>query len=314
MRSLIGCSQNDLPGINFRQYMDRNNGEKLYQVFQECLQTGRPVKIFGYELIPKNRPRCFIEGSVFIIKNSNGSPVGFRGIIRDITEKKGAENSLIEYHKRLQDAQLAAMLSLARLVEYRDNNAGRHLERIRELSRILAQEMAKQPEYNDYITGEYIEDIDRASILHDIGKVGIPDAILLKPGGLTPEEFETIKQHPVIGGDALRAAESKIKGRSFLTLGREIAYYHHEKWDGGGYPRGLSGSQIPLSARLVALSDVYDALTSERIYKKAFSHTKARDIILRGQGTQFDPDIVQAFVNREYDFNRVRIELRGQGN
>jgi HD-GYP domain-containing protein (c-di-GMP phosphodiesterase class II) len=144
--------------------------------------------------------------------------------------------------------------------------------------------------------------------LHDIGKVGTPDALLLKPGELTEEEFEIIKRHTLMGGNALKAIESQIEGKSFLAIGREIAYNHHEKWDGSGYPRGLKGEAIPLSARIIAVADVYDALTTKRFYKEAYSHDKARDMIFALKGKHFDPDMVNAFTAVAEKFNQVRRE------
>jgi putative two-component system response regulator len=158
------------------------------------------------------------------------------------------------------------------------------------------------------IDRRYIDDIYQSSILHDIGKVGIPDAVLLKPGELTAQEFEVIKCHTRFGGDALAAIEAQIEGRSFLQLGKEIAYHHHEKWDGSGYPGGLKGREIPLAARIVAVADVYDALTSKRFYKEAFSHEKARQIISELGGSHFDPEVVDAFLSLETKFDRIREE------
>jgi response regulator RpfG family c-di-GMP phosphodiesterase len=208
----------------------------------------------------------------------------------------------------LQHARAATILGLAKLAEYRDEGTGTHLERIREYARILAEEMAKIPRYRGQIDPPYIEDIYQSAILHDIGKVGIPDAVLLKPGELTEEEFEIIKCHTRFGGDAITAIQSQIEGRSFLNIGREIAYNHHEKWDGSGYPQGLRGAAIPLAARIVAVADVYDALTTKRFYKEAFSHAKAMQIISSLRGTHFDPEVVDAFVALEVQFNRIREE------
>jgi response regulator RpfG family c-di-GMP phosphodiesterase len=220
-------------------------------------------------------------------------------------KNKRFDRDLPEYHQNVQNARMATILALAKLSEYRDDDTGIHLERMREYSRIIADEMAKKPNCIGYITEEYIEDIYHSSILHDIGKVGIPDAILLKPGKLTPDEFETIKRHSTLGGDILTDIEAGIEGQTFLTLGKEIAYYHHEKWDGTGYPEGLKGEQIPLSARIVALADVYDALTSDRIYKKAITHEKAKEIITHTKGKHFDPDVVDSFLTREEDFKMI---------
>ncbi len=216
---------------------------------------------------------------------------------------------IVNSHQQFKNSRIALILGLAKLAEYRDEDTGAHLERIREYAKSIAIALSEQPKYKQYITEDYINDIYQSSILHDIGKVGIQDAILLKPGKLTPEEFEIIKSHPVIGGDALSSIESSSQVRSFLTLGRDIAYYHHERWDGSGYPTGLKGNEIPLSARIVAVADVYDALTSERPYKKAFSHENAVKIILKDSGTHFDPDIIEAFKKLTDQFKQIRQNL-----
>ncbi len=175
---------------------------------------------------------------------------------------------------------------------------------------MIAREMAGLPAYKDYITEKYIDDIYQSSILHDIGKVGIQDSVLLKPGKLNSEEFDIIKRHSILGGDALAEIESQTEGRSVLTLGKEIAYYHHEKWDGTGYPDGLKGEDIPLAARIVAIADVYDALTTKRFYKEAFTHEKSREIIISLKGSHFDPDVVDAFLANEKNFSRICTEKR----
>lgn len=229
---------------------------------------------------------------------------------QEITMRSEAEAHLQQVNENLLLARSAIILGLAKIAEYRDTDTGIHLKRIQEYNRLLAERLSETPAYHDYITPEYINDLYESSILHDIGKVGIPDSILLKPGKLTPEEFDIIKQHPQIGGDAIHSIEKNIKAQTFLTLGREIAYMHHEKWDGTGYPRGLSGTRISLSARITALSDVYDALTTKRCYKEAFSHEKAIEIILSERGKQFDPDIVDAFMAVEKEFSELGLILQ----
>jgi putative two-component system response regulator len=197
------------------------------------------------------------------------------------------------------------IFALAKLSESRDEQTGAHLERMREYCRILADELSQWPQYADVVDGEYVQLLYLTSPLHDIGKVGIPDRVLLKPGRLTPEEFEIMKQHTLIGGETLAAAARAHPEAQFLTMAREIALTHHEHFDGGGYPRGLKGTDIPLCGRITALADVYDALTSKRVYKPAFPHAEARSIIIRGRGTQFDPDVLAAFLRREDDFVAV---------
>ncbi|MBI9097157.1 MAG: HD domain-containing protein [Spirochaetaceae bacterium] len=227
----------------------------------------------------------------------------------EIEETARLQEDLQISYQRNAMAKLAIIMGLAKLAEYRDSDTGSHIERIQEFNTALAKQLQKHEDYIDYISDEYIEDLHVSSILHDIGKVGIPDSILLKPGKLTTEEFEIMKEHSMIGGDSIKMVEQKTGVRSFLTLARDIAYMHHERWDGNGYPFALKGDEIPLSARLTALVDVYDALTSERCYKEAFSHEKAVSIILESRGTHFDPDIVDAFMQIENEFDQIRKKL-----
>jgi HD-GYP domain-containing protein (c-di-GMP phosphodiesterase class II) len=222
-----------------------------------------------------------------------------------INNRRKAEQALKASEEKLQNVRAATILGLAKLAEYRDKGTGLHLERIREYARIITEELAGLPQYRSVIDQQYIDDIFQSSILHDIGKVGVPDAVLLKPNELTAEEFEVVKRHATLGGDAIKVIESQIEGRSFLFLGREIAYHHHEKWDGTGYPCGLKSNQIPLSARIVALADVYDALTTKRFYKDAFTHDTAVEIIAGMRGTHFDPDVVDAFLKHAEPFRRI---------
>ena len=307
MGSILGYPKTEMLTVNYRDFMDEKNVQIFADNFGTCRRTGKSVKAFDCEF-NKDDMVLFIEASVSLLKDSKDAPVGFRGIIRDRTEKKKLEMNLIKSYKNLQEARIATILGLAKLAEYRDEGTGTHLERIREYAKMLAQEMQNIPGLANYITREYIDDIFQSSILHDIGKVGIPDAILLKPGRLTAEEFEVIKRHATLGGDAIRAIESRIKESSFLLMGKEIAYHHHEKWDGSGYPQGLKGDEIPLSARIVALADVYDALTTKRFYKEAYSHEKSKQIILNLKDSHFDPQVVEAFVKLENAFNRIREE------
>ena len=273
------------------------------------LHDGNEIKDFQFRLQNKLNQIFNVECNAKCIKREN-ELVGYQMVIRDITERKRLEKELIDSVKDVENARAGTILGLAKLAEYRDEATGAHLERIREYTLILTRELARKPHFQKYITEQYISDIYFSSILHDIGKVGIPDSILLKPGMLSSEEFDVIKRHPTIGGDVLKQVNANIKGRSFLTIGMHIAYYHHEKWDGTGYPNGLKKDEIPLSARIVALADVYDALTSVRIYKKAFSHEKAREIITAESGKHFDPEIVEAFLAHEALFNKIREEIQ----
>ena len=307
MGNVLGCSKDGLAKLNYRQFMDEKNARFLAETFEQCRRTGEPVKAFDCEFNIDGLT-LFIEASVSLLENSQKEPCGFRGMVRDRTAKKKLEMDLLDSYRKLQNARMATILGLAKLAEYRDEGTGTHLERIREYAKIIAQELAKNFKYRNIITPDYIEDIYQSSILHDIGKVGIPDAVLLKPDKLSGEEFEIIKRHTILGGDAIKAIEDRIEGRSFLEMGKEIAYNHHEKWDGSGYPAGLKGEDIPLSARIVALADVYDALTTERFYKPAYTHKKSRNIIINLKASHFDPAIVDVFLQLEDEFNGIRRE------
>lgn len=204
--------------------------------------------------------------------------------------------------EEIQRTQDVAILSLATLAETRDNETGAHILRTQRYVKALAVELSVHDRFCDELKEDAIELLFKSAPLHDIGKVGIPDAILLKPGKLTEEEFEIMKTHAMLGSEALKQAEQGLGETSFLRYAREIAETHHEKWDGSGYPKGLKGDAIPVSGRLMALADVYDALISKRVYKPAFSHDRAKEIILQGAGRHFDPDVVKAFQNIEQEF------------
>lgn len=201
------------------------------------------------------------------------------------------------------------VFALAKLAESRDSETGAHLERMREYSKILAERLSQTERYSGEIDADFVQTIYLTSPLHDIGKVGIPDHILLKPGKLTVEEFEVMKQHALIGSQTLDAALQAYPSAQYLRVARDIARSHHEKFNGAGYPYGLSGYDIPLCARIVAVADVYDALTTKRVYKDAFSHDVAKEIIVKGRGSDFDPDVVDAFLAEEGNFLLVKAKL-----
>jgi len=205
------------------------------------------------------------------------------------------------------------IFALAKLAECRDPETGMHLERMREYCRVLADELSTWEKLSDQIDGDFVQMIYLTSPLHDIGKVGVPDAVLLKPGRLDADEFETMKQHAAIGGQTLDTAAQVHPEAHFLHMARDIAWTHHEHFDGTGYPKGLAGTEIPLCGRITALADIYDALTTKRIYKPAFSHETARSIILDSKGTHLDPDVVEAFLKREEDFRTVYRQFRENG-
>ena len=219
------------------------------------------------------------------------------------------ENKIEQRTREIKDIQRVSIFSLARLSESRDPETGNHLMRIREYCKLVAILLIENNLYKDIIDKNFIKNIYESSPLHDIGKVGIPDQILLKPGKLSSEEFEIMKQHTIIGGRTLDDAEKKLKANygkdTFLTMGKQIAYYHHEKWDGTGYPHKISGNKIPLCARVTGISDVYDALTTKRPYKEAFSHDKALEIIEDEKEKQFDPVIADLFIKMNKEFKNI---------
>lgn len=212
--------------------------------------------------------------------------------------------------KQLAKTQDVTIVAFSSLAETRDNDTGRHLRRTQRYVRELALMLRNAPGYAPLLDDETVDLIYKSAPLHDIGKVAIPDHILLKKGRLDPAEFEIMKTHPEHGLRAISAAEASLgETNSFLHIAREIAYGHHEKWDGSGYPNGLSGDAIPLPARLMAIADVYDALTSRRVYKSSMAHADAAAIIADGYGKHFDPAIVDAFFKIERSFVEIAHEL-----
>ncbi|MEA3220593.1 HD domain-containing phosphohydrolase [Immundisolibacter sp.] len=203
---------------------------------------------------------------------------------------------LIRSKQEVIASQGATITALCSLTEVRDNETGGHIRRTQHYVRVLAERLRDHPRFRHELNDETIDMMFRSAPLHDVGKVAIPDAILLKQGKLTPAEWEIMKRHPTHGRDAIAQAELELgdQGGSFLRFAREIAHCHHEKWDGSGYPQGLAGDDIPISARLMAAADVYDALMSRRTYKEAYSHERAMEMIQAERGRHFDPDVVDA--------------------
>ncbi|MBF0137770.1 MAG: two-component system response regulator [Magnetococcus sp. DMHC-1] len=266
---------------------------------------------------PHNEAQGFEAGAIDYITKPISPPVVLARVRTHIaliqTQRALREHNLELEHlvaqrtREVVHTQDVTIRALASLAETRDNETGNHIRRTQGYIRVLAERLRSHPDYAAVLDDRTIDLLFKSAPLHDIGKVGIPDAILLKPGKLTDAEFEIMKKHPDLGRNAILAAEEGASDHdnSFLRLAREIAYSHHEKWDGSGYPLGLSGRDIPLSARLMALADVYDALISRRVYKPPFSHQKAVEIIMNGKGSHFDPDILDAFVAEQEAFQAI---------
>lgn len=267
--------------------------------------------------------RCIELGAEdYISKPFN--PTLLKARVSACLDKKRMHDQEEDYRRRIEDqnhlledrvqrqvqqitsAQLGAIFAMSKLAESRDPETGEHLERMREYCKILSQQLAKLPKYANIIDHKFVEIIYAASPLHDIGKVGIPDSILLKNGKLDSEEWVVMRGHTLIGARTLLEVDQEHPGNDLIRTGIAIAGGHHEKWDGSGYPHGVAGEDIPLVARILALGDVYDALTSKRCYKDAFSHAKSQEIILADSGKHFDPEVVWAFQETDAEFQRIR--------
>lgn len=232
-------------------------------------------------------------GTVLLIGRYERRIDAHEGSIRDL---------MVGGAQRRRQSRRAVVQGLASLAESRDEATGQHLQRIRVFVRLLGMALVgRHPDIDE----DFVGIMEETCALHDIGKVGVPDQVLLKPGPLTDAEREQIRRHPLIGGDTLLAMRKRWGDDDFIVTACEIVFAHHERWDGTGYPFGLAGEVIPIAARVVAVADVYDALTSARVYKEALSHDRAAEIIRAGAGTQFDPMVVEAFVRVEEDFRDV---------
>jgi putative two-component system response regulator len=216
------------------------------------------------------------------------------------------EDEVAARTREITAVQDATILMMASLAETRDNETGNHIRRTQHYVQVLARRLQTHPRFAAVLTDRFIALLFKSAPLHDIGKVGIPDHILLKPGRFTPEEFAIMKRHPAIGRDAIVHAERQLGLEvEFMHIAKEIAYGHQEKWDGSGYPEGSRGDDIPVSARLMAVADVYDALISRRVYKEGMPHEAAAKIIVDGRGSHFDPDMVDAFVAIQDEFRAI---------
>ncbi len=251
----------------------------------------------------------------FIAKPINPAIVLAR-VATQLQAKAGADflrnqNQFLETEVQRRTRELAAIqdvtiLAMASLAETRDNETGNHIRRTQHYVRILANALKEHPRFHTQLDNHVIDMLYKSAPLHDIGKVGIPDRILLKPGRFEPHEFEIMKTHTTLGRDAIQHAEDALgMPVEFLSYAKEIAYGHQEKWDGSGYPQGLAGEAIPLSARIMAVADVYDALISRRVYKEGMPHDKAVDIMRAGRGSHFDPDILDSFLALLPEFQRI---------
>jgi putative two-component system response regulator len=296
------------------------DGYELCRRFRTLANTrDTPILFLTVRSQVADEEKGFAAGGVDYLAKPISPPILMARVRTHITLKGAADylkdqNAFLqeEIHRRIvqmSTIQDVAIVALASLAETRDNDTGNHVRRTQYYVEILANELRTHVRFGPLLTEDNIELMYKSAVIHDIGKVGIPDHILLKPGKLTPDEFEIMKTHTVLGRNAIMAAERLLDApNDFLRFGREIALSHHEQWDGKGYPEGLVGEAIPVSARLMAVADVYDALISKRPYKEPFTHEEAVAIIAEERGRRFDPDVTDAFVACVEDFRQIALQ------
>lgn len=289
------------------------NGHEVCRELRNDVRTANIPVIFITALHEEeDETRGFELGAVDFIAKPFSLPI-VRARVRNHLELKRHRDHLQELVNEqvalIGESHLATIFALSKLAESRDDDTGKHLERTQIYCQLLAKQLSASLAFQGIIDDNYVETIFHASPLHDIGKVAIPDMVLCKPAKLTPEEFAIMRQHTTRGADTLAQVAKRYPNNDSLNMGLEIARWHHEKWNGTGYPDGIAGHDIPLCARIMAVADVYDALTSRRCYKQPMPHEEAMEIILRDSGTHFDPAIAAAFQLVASDFNAVRAEL-----
>jgi putative two-component system response regulator len=275
-----------------------------------------PVIIFSRQLTPAAELRGFESGAIDCIALSTPLAIQVARVKAQLARQAGGtvlgninqllEQDILRRSQQVTTTQDVTIAALTALAETRDNETGNHIRRTQHYVRALSQQLQQHPRFAAFLTDSNIDLLFRSAPLHDIGKVGIPDRILLKPGRFDADEMTIMKTHTTLGRDVIEHAERLIGAKvDFLTLAKEIAYAHQEKWDGSGYPLGLIGDAIPISARLMALADVYDAIISRRVYKEGMPHATAVQIIVKGRGQHFDPDIVDAFLSLLDEFQDI---------
>ncbi|MNZ09683.1 Cyclic di-GMP phosphodiesterase response regulator RpfG [compost metagenome] len=293
------------------------SGHEVCRLLKESPKTRHIPIIFLTAMTSTDDETAGLEiGAADFITKPINPPILLARVTSQLQAKAGADalrdrNVFLDNEVQRRTREVAAIqdvtiLAMASLAETRDNETGNHIRRTQHYVRTLAKALQDHPRFRAYLDDHVIDMLFKSAPLHDIGKIGIPDRILLKPGRFEPHEFEIMKTHAMLGRDAIEHAEDQLgMPVDFLKYAKEIAFGHHEKWDGSGYPQGLKGDAIPISARIMAVADVYDALISRRVYKEGMPHEKAVNIMREGRGTHFDPDVLDAFLDVLNEFQDI---------
>ncbi len=290
---------------SFFQIVTFDDQKIIKNLLINTIGSSKPVRSCSLSLVQSDGTSCETEINISLFPRNGGS-LGILLVIRDISTRRQLEKRLFASLKLKKQTENAAIMSLAKLSEYRDVTPRNHLERIREYCNVLAIQLSRQKDFMQTISQDFIHDIYHAAILHDIGKVSIPDELLNKQPPLTEWEEAKIRSHTLVGGNVIEKMEGESKGPSFLSMAKNIAYFHHERWDGNGYPYGLKMNEIPLEARIMAVADTYEELTTTCEPQDLESHEKATEAIMQGSKTQFDPRVAEALFLRQKEFMLIR--------
>jgi len=298
------------PSVNvavtsFWNIVSKKDRQHLEKVLRDLVATGTSLADGKMTLVRGDGARVDVEVNGSVVTRE-GVPQKILLIMRDLSTRKEIELRLIKSLEVKKKTEISAILVLAKLSEFRDVTPHNHLERIREYCKALAQELSQTSVFENVMTPKYIEDIYHASILHDIGKVAIPDEYMAGDAPQVEYERDLMRRHTLIGGEVIREMEEESQGSGFLSMAKHIAYFHHERWDGEGYPYGLSKREIPLAARIAAIADTYEEMTAVVTKKDQDVHQITVDYITRKSGTHFDPRIVENFLSIQSDFDRIR--------
>lgn len=307
-KTYLGSEQ--LKNNSFFNLVSPGNMTNFLDLLSNVLNLEKPIQAAKISLTKGDGTICEVETNLSLVSRSQGDP-GIQLVIRDLSARKQLEDRLITSLKLKKETESAAIMALAKLSEYREFTPEKHLERIREYCQTLATQLSSHKDFATEITSNFVLDIYHASILHDIGKVAIPDALLKKKPPLTEHELETIRRHTLLGGDVIRDMENESQKNSFLPMAKDITYFHHERWDGQGYPHGLKQSEIPLAARIMAIADFYEEMTTATTDQPSLSHEEAVQAIVQSSNLQFDPRIVEALFLCQEEFRQIKETYEG---